>query len=92
MNPKSRDDRKKYFGLCLKDNNKPAHWVVHSKLIFLDIDEFFKITQKFDGKQAIVTGNTQEEEISAKKTTEAADKNSEENERIHKDKETFVTI
>ena len=44
-----------------KDNNKTAHWVGHSKLGSLDIDEFFKITQKFDEKEASVTGKTEEE-------------------------------
>ena len=52
---------------CFKDNNKPAHWVGHSKLISLDIDEFFKITPKFDEKEAIVTGTTEEEKNTAKK-------------------------
>ena len=28
--------------LCVKDNNKPAHWVGHSKLRSLDMDECFK--------------------------------------------------
>ena len=45
---------------CFKDNNKPAHGVGHSKLISLDIDEFFKRTPKFDENQASVTGNTEE--------------------------------
>ena len=43
-----------------KDNNKPAHWVGHSKLRPLNIDEFFKRTPKFNEKQASVTGNTEE--------------------------------
>ena len=44
-----------------KDNNIHAHWVGHSRLRYLDIDEFFKRTPKFDEKQASVTGNTEEE-------------------------------
>ena len=32
----------------IKDNNKPAHWVCHSKLRPLEIDEFFKRTPNFD--------------------------------------------
>ena len=47
---------KKY--VCFRDNNKPAYWVGQSKLISLDIDEFFKRTLKFDEKHASVTGNT----------------------------------
>ena len=76
----------------LKDNNKPAHWIGHSKLRSLDIDEYFKITPKFDENLAGVTRNIEEEENAAKKTTDDADENSEENERIHKDKEKVVTI
>ena len=45
--------------IFLKDNNKPAHWVDHSKLRYLDIDKFFKRTPKFDEKQSSVTGNTE---------------------------------
>ena len=44
--------------ICFKDNNKPAHWVGHSKLGSLDIDEFFKRTPNFDEKEAIVTEKT----------------------------------
>ena len=29
--------------LCMKDNNKTAHWVGHAKLKTLDTDYFFKI-------------------------------------------------
>ena len=81
MNPRSPDERKNQFcvsskNICFKDNNKPAHWFGHSKLISLDIDKFFKITQKFDWKQASVTGNT-EEENEAKNTTDDADENAE---------------
>ena len=42
-----------------KDNDKPAHWVGHSKLGSLDIDDFFKRTPKFDENQASVTGSTE---------------------------------
>ena len=47
--------------ICLKDNDKPAHWVRRSKLRSMDIDDFFKITTQFDENQASVTGNTEEE-------------------------------
>ena len=47
--------------LCFKDNNKPAHWVGHSKLRSLDVDDLFKRTPKFDENQASVTWNTEEE-------------------------------
>ena len=60
--------------------------------ISLDIDEFFKRTPKFDEKQASVTGNTEEDKNAAKKTTDDADVNAEENERIHKNKEKVVTV
>ena len=78
--------------VCFKYNNKPIHWGGHSKLRPLDIDEFFKITPKFDEKEAIVTGNKGEEKNIAKKTTDDADKNAEETEIIHKYKEKGVTI
>ena len=45
---------------CFKEKNKPAHWVGPSKLGSLDIDEFFKRTQRFDENQDMVTGNTEE--------------------------------
>ena len=44
----------------LKDKNKPAHWVNHSKLTSLNIDEYFKRTPQSDEKQASVTGSTEE--------------------------------
>ena len=75
-----------------KGKNKPAHWVGHSKLRSLDIYEFFKITPNFDEKQASVTGITQEEKNTAKKTTDDADKNAEYNKIIHKEQEKVVTI
>ena len=63
MNPRSRNERKN--PLCVssqksfKDNNKPAHWVGHSKLRSLDTYDFFKRTPKFDEKHASVAGNTE---------------------------------
>ena len=56
-----------------KDNNEPAHWIGTSKLRSLDIDDFFKRTQKFDEKQASVTENTTEEENVAEETNDDAD-------------------
>ena len=47
--------------ICFKDINKPAHWVGHSKLRSLDMDDLFKITPRFDENQASVTGNIEEE-------------------------------
>ena len=50
VNPGSRDEIKIHL-VCFqeknKDKNKPAHWLGHSKLISLDIDELFKITPDF---------------------------------------------
>ena len=77
---------------CFKDNNKPAYLVGNSKLGSLYIDEFFKRTPKFDEKETSVTGRTQAEKNTAKKTTDDDDTNAEDNERIHKDKEKVVTI
>ena len=96
MNPRSRDEIKNSFSvsskiICFKDKDKPAHWVGHSKFRSLDINDFFKITPKFDESQASVNGNTEEEKNAAKKTTDDAEKNTEENERIHKDKDKVVT-
>ena len=42
------------------------------------MDKFFKITPKFDEKQASVTGNTEKEENATKKITDNADENVEE--------------
>ena len=67
-----------------QDNGKPAHWVGHSKLRSLYIYEFFKRTPEFYENQTSVTGNTEEEENAAEKTTDDADENGEENEIIHK--------
>ena len=66
----------------IKDNNKPAHWVGHSKLRSLDIYELFKRTPDFDEKEASVTGKTEEEKNTAKNTTYDADTNAEDNEVI----------
>ena len=66
--------------------------VGHTKLGSVDIDGFFKITPKFDENQASITSNIEEEENSDKKPTDDADENTEENERIHKDKEKIVAI
>ena len=52
---------------CFKDNNKPAHWVGHSKLIYLEINELFKRTLNFDEKEASVAGKTEEEKVQIKK-------------------------
>ena len=61
----------------LKDDNKPAHWVGHSKLRSLDIYEFFKRAPKFDEKQASVTGNTEKENNAAEKNTYDSNENAE---------------
>ena len=78
MNPRSRDERKiilrVFKKICFKDNNTPKRWVGHLKLRCLEIYDFFKITPKFDGKQASVTGDT------PKKNTDDADETEEENE------------
>ena len=74
------------------DNNKPTHWVGHSKSRSLDIDKLFKITPKFDEKEASVTGKTEEDKNTAKKTIDDADKNAEDNEIIHKEQGKVVTI
>ena len=71
---------------CFKDSNKPAHWVGHSKLRSVDIDEFFKRTLKFDEKQASVTGNIEEGKNTAKNTNDDADEKSEANEINGKNK------
>ena len=78
--------------ICLKDNYKPAHWVGHCKIISLDIDEFFKITPKFDENRASVTGNTEKKENVSEKTTDDGDENSEENKIVHKNKDKVGTI
>ena len=53
-NPFCVSSKKSWF----KDNNKPAHWLGHSKLISLEIDELFKITPNFYEKEASLTGIT----------------------------------
>ena len=94
--------------MCFEDNVKPAHWVGHSQGISLDTDDLFKVTPNFDGKQAIVTGNTlklsvyrgeknpillqEEEENLAEETNDDADVNSEENEINDKNKDKVGTI
>ena len=75
-----------------KYNNKSAHWVGHSKVGPLKIDEFFKRTPNFYEKEAIVTGKTEEEKNTAKKTTDYDDANVEDDGRIHKNKGKVVTI
>ena len=52
---------------CFKDNNKPAHWVGHSKLISPKIDEFFQRTIIFDENQASETGKTEKDKNADKK-------------------------
>ena len=86
--------------IYFKDNVKPAHWVGHSQLRFLDIYDFLKRTPGVDEKQAIVTVNTtkqsvsggrgenpvllQEEENVAEETNYYADVNSEANKSMIK--------
>ena len=43
---------------CFKDNVKTAHWVGHSKLRSLDIDDLFKRTTDVDDTQYSVNGTT----------------------------------
>ena len=59
----------------LKDNDKPAHWVTHSKLGSSDIDELFTKAPKLDKYQGSVTGNTEEEYNEAENTPYDADEN-----------------
>ena len=60
MNPNICNERKINF-VCLqkyilfKDNNKPAHWVGHSKLRSLEIDEFLKEHQTFMNTRLVFT-------------------------------------
>ena len=57
--------QKKKLILCVfkeksfKDNNKPAHWVGHSKLKSLDKNDFFKRTPNIYEKEASVTGKSE---------------------------------
>ena len=76
---------------CFKDNDKPAHWVGHSKLRSLDIYDFFKRTQTFYENQASVTGNKEEEDNTAKDTNDETDENAETNEINGKNKEKVFT-
>ena len=94
MNPIRREERK--YILCvfktIKDNNKTAHWVGHSKLRSVYIDEFFKKTPKIYEKEASVTVKTEEEKNTAKTNTDDSNENVEDNERIRKDKGKLVTM
>ena len=78
VNPRSRNEIKNLFCVSsrnvLKDNNRPAHMVGHSKLGSLDISEILKTTQGFYEKGASVTGNIEEEKNTDKKTTYDAGK------------------
>ena len=72
MNLNSSDEQKNTFSVsskkgCFKDNLKPAHWVDHSQLRYLDTDDLFKITPVVDEKQDSVTGNTITQSVSRKK-------------------------
>ena len=51
----------------IKNNNKTEHWVDHSKLRYLELNEFFKRTPNFDEKEASVPGKTGDEKILIKK-------------------------
>ena len=62
------------------------------KLRSLDIDDFFKITSNFDGKETSVSRKTEEEKNTAKTTTDDDDEIAGDNERIHKDKGKLVTM
>ena len=56
------DEKKTYLVCpqkkCFKDDDKPSHWVGHSKLKSLNIDELFLKTPKFYENKASVTRNT----------------------------------
>ena len=88
--------KERIYFVCLKktirNNNKPAHWVGHSKIGSLEIDEFFKITRKIDETQASLTDNTEEEENISEKNTYDADGIAEANEIIDKIKDKVVTM
>ena len=53
-----------FLKICFKNNVKPAHWVGHSQLRFLDTNEFFKRTPVVDEKQASVTVNIVKQSVS----------------------------
>ena len=74
---------------CFKYNNKTSHWVGHQKLGSLDIYDFFKITPIFYEKQYSVTGNTEEEENTAKDKNDETDENIEANEMMIKIRNCF---
>ena len=50
-----------FKNIYFKDNNKPAHWVGHSELKSLDMNDLFNRTPQFYENQVSVTGNTEEE-------------------------------
>ena len=76
--------------ICFKYNNKPSHWVGHSKLRSLEIDEFFKITPNFDGKDPSVTGIREEEKSTDKKTSNDDDTNAGDTEKFIKIRENLL--
>ena len=51
----------------MKDHNKTAHWVGHSKLKPLDTDDFFKRKWFLDDVQASSTGTTFKQSASGRK-------------------------
>ena len=72
MNPRILNERKKSFCVssyfvCLKDNNKTAHWVGHLQLKSLYTDVFFKRKPVVDDLQDSLTGNTIEQSASGGK-------------------------
>ena len=50
-----------------KGDVKPAHWVGHSQLRYLDADDFFKRTPVVDEKEASVTVNAITQSVSGGK-------------------------
>ena len=74
---------------CFKDNNKPAHWVGRSKLRYLELDEFIKITPNFYEKEPNITGKTGEDKNPDKKTSNADYANVKYNERFIKEKSRY---
>ena len=56
----------------------------------LNINEFFKITQNLDEKEANVTGKTEVVKYKNKNTTYDADTNAEDNKIFHNDKGKLV--
>ena len=86
---------KKNIFLCVfkkirfKHNDKPAHWVGHSTLISLDINDFFKRTPKFYENQSSITGNTEDKENAPEENNDDANENEESNE-INDFKKSFI--